>query len=315
MPIPFIIAGLAVVAGGYGVKKSLDAKSDFERAERTGNVAKKKHQDAVLFLDEEKDDTNRLFTELGELKVNIFSDQLKHLVDVIKKSKKAKSSLKDFNEQIERLNLPEMEAMVLGSLEIEKGIASGAVSGALMGLGAYGSVGLLASASTGTAIASLSGAAATNATLAWLGGGSLAAGGFGIAGGTAVLGGIVAGPAIAITGLVLASKAEQALSEACAYSAQVDEAVAEIDAMKVVLQGLQANAAEMGVVLNKLADKFDEIKVFDDSDENAFLRMMSLGTTLKKVLNTPIIETDGTAVKNLDTKIQAMTAGFIEYHG
>ncbi|EPB9212345.1 hypothetical protein ACRT7K_000407 [Campylobacter jejuni] len=53
---------------------------------------------------------------------------------------------------------------------------------ASLGAGAYGSVGLLASASTGTAIASLSGAAATNATLAWLGGGSLAAGGFGMAG-------------------------------------------------------------------------------------------------------------------------------------
>ena len=45
-------------------------------------------------------------------------------------------------------------------------------------------------ASTGTSIASLSGAAATNATLAFFGGGSLAAGGLGMAGGTAVLGGL-----------------------------------------------------------------------------------------------------------------------------
>lgn len=38
----------------------------------------------------------------------------------------------------------------------------------------------------------LSGAAATNATLAWLGGGSLAAGGGGMAAGSAVLGAITA---------------------------------------------------------------------------------------------------------------------------
>jgi len=49
-----------------------------------------------------------------------------------------------------------------------------------------------ATASTGTAIASLSGIAATNATLAALGGGTLAAGGGGVAAGTVVLAGISA---------------------------------------------------------------------------------------------------------------------------
>ena len=46
------------------------------------------------------------------------------------------------------------------------------------------------SASTGAAISGLTGVAATNATLAWLGGGALSAGGFGVAGGMAVLGGL-----------------------------------------------------------------------------------------------------------------------------
>jgi len=49
-----------------------------------------------------------------------------------------------------------------------------------------------ATASTGTAIGSLSGAAAANATLAWLGGGTLASGGGGVAAGTTVLAGISA---------------------------------------------------------------------------------------------------------------------------
>ncbi|MDM8564325.1 hypothetical protein QUF74_01580 [Candidatus Halobeggiatoa sp. HSG11] len=44
-----------------------------------------------------------------------------------------------------------------------------------------------ATASTGTAISGLSGAALTNATLAWLGGGTLASGGGGMAAGTALL--------------------------------------------------------------------------------------------------------------------------------
>lgn len=74
-------------------------------------------------------------------------------------------------------------------------MASTGVAAALCGIVPYtttSAVMAFGAASTGTAISSLSGAAATNATLAWLGGGSLAAGGGGMAAGTAVLGTITA---------------------------------------------------------------------------------------------------------------------------
>lgn len=91
--------------------------------------------------------------------------------------------------------------------------AVGGVAGAGVGLGTaagiFAAVSAAATASTGTAIASLSGAAATSATLAWLGGGYLAAGGMGVAGGTSVLGGIVALPAVLAMGGVLAGKGIQ----------------------------------------------------------------------------------------------------------
>lgn len=73
---------------------------------------------------------------------------------------------------------------------------------------------MFASASTGTAIASLSGVAATNATLAWFGGGALTAGGLGMAGGTLVLGGIVVGPVLAAAGLIMNAKAGENLASA-----------------------------------------------------------------------------------------------------
>ena len=67
------------------------------------------------------------------------------------------------------------------------GVAAGtATSMATLGLvTAYGT------ASTGTAIATLHGIVATKAALAWLGGGSIASGGFGVAGGALVVGGVV----------------------------------------------------------------------------------------------------------------------------
>lgn len=74
--------------------------------------------------------------------------------------------------------------------------ASGAGAGAAVAAGSWSLVALIGSASTGTAIATLSGVAATNATLAWFGGGALAAGGAGMAGGTLVLGGVALAPVV-----------------------------------------------------------------------------------------------------------------------
>jgi len=318
MAIPFILAGAALLAGGVGIKKGLDAKEDFERAERIGKRAKRNHEEAVESLENEREQTNEALQELGRLKVAIFSDQIKYLVDEIKKRQRSGSKISGFDQIVEELNLPQMEKMVLGSLDIEKGLASGVSSGALMGLGAYGSVGMLASASTGTAIASLSGAAATNATLAWLGGGSLAAGGFGMAGGMAVLGGLVAGPAIAITGFVMASKAEEALTKARAYESNVDQAIEKIETMKVVLQGLQVNCVEMRTTLKEIVKHFNNCKVLTENGEKgSFTKLMVLGKTLKAILDTPIMENNGENTKDLKSKLKSIvrisSSGYLDY--
>ena len=68
-----------------------------------------------------------------------------------------------------------------------KAVVGATAAGAVAAAGTTATVAAIGSASTGTAIASLSGAAATKATLAWLGGGALAAGGGGVAMGVAVL--------------------------------------------------------------------------------------------------------------------------------
>ncbi|WP_424535107.1 hypothetical protein ACOZ38_33750 [Sphaerisporangium viridialbum] len=91
------------------------------------------------------------------------------------------------------VELREVQVDAVGTVAaLVGGVAAGAGIGALT----YTAVGALAAASTGTAISALSGAAATSATLAWLGGGSLAAGGGGVAAGTMVLTGIVAFPVV-----------------------------------------------------------------------------------------------------------------------
>ena len=94
---------------------------------------------------------------------------------------------------------------------------------------AYNLVGVLGSASTGTAILSLSGAAATNATLAGLGGGSLAVGGGGMALGSIVLGGLVAGPALLVGSFFVGAKAEEIRTCVAQECTKIDVAEAQMN--------------------------------------------------------------------------------------
>ena len=84
------------------------------------------------------------------------------------------------------------------------GVSAGVAVAALGPTAAMGVATTFGVASTGTAISTLSGAAATNAALAWLGGGALAVGGGGMAAGNAFL--ALAGPVgWAIAGVALLS--------------------------------------------------------------------------------------------------------------
>ena len=129
------------------------------------------------------------------------------------------------------VSIPELPAMK-NEVKQARGWIKGGVAGAsaavaapqaaLMGVSAF------ATASTGTAISSLSGAAATNATLAWLGGGSLAAGGGGMAAGTAVLGLVAAAPAAFIGGITVAVIGSKQKTSAKQYAAEVSIACGHI---------------------------------------------------------------------------------------
>ncbi|WP_156298229.1 helix-turn-helix domain-containing protein [Mycobacterium paragordonae] len=108
------------------------------------------------------------------------------------------------------------------------GAAAGAAVGGAAAYGAFVGAVSLGTASTGAAIGGLSGVAATNAALALLGGGTLAAGGAGIAGGMALLAGIVAAPALllGVGGLVWMMKRNRKQQQELA--AKLDEAEAQL---------------------------------------------------------------------------------------
>lgn len=87
-------------------------------------------------------------------------------------------------------------------------------AGLATGLGTVGLVTAFCSASTGTALSALTGSAYIHATLAALGGGSLAVGGFGMVGGAIVLGTAFLAPTVGVGGYLLDKQIRKAYEEA-----------------------------------------------------------------------------------------------------
>jgi hypothetical protein len=124
-------------------------------------------------------------------------------------------------------------------------------------LGAWALVGTFGAASTGTALSSLSGAVAFNATLAWFGGGSIAAGGAGMAGGAVVLGGIVAVPALALMAMFSHISANKKIAEIKAHAVTVLQEGNKFEQALIVLRAVESRAKELTMAVDKAREAFD----------------------------------------------------------
>lgn len=321
MPLPFILGGIALVAAGTGIKKGFDAKEKNEDARELVEDAQEEFEDAKERLEKERVKLNNELKEFAELKLDIFTNEIKKLVTYAKQCKDTNSEFNNESIKFTEEEIAELEHNVSESLEISEGLAKGATSGALTAMGAYGGVGALATASTGTAISGLSGAAATNATLAWLGGGSLAAGGGGMALGTAVLGGLVAGPAIAITGFIMDSKAEKNLTDAYAYCSEIEIAIEKIDYSISEYNSIYKYIDELTAILYNFREQFQRIdkelcggSLFSRAkkmigiekicEEENFQQLLVVGKYLKTALDIPLMDNDGNKNSNFKSEIK-----------
>ena len=252
MPIPILLGIAACCAGAVGIKKGLDAKADNDSARRKFDKAQRIYEEAKGRMEEAREQTSNDLASLGMLKLQVWDKQFGRFVQLVEKVKSVRiegqAMVDGFTGgNISKQELAKMKIISLKAGEVITGGAKAIGAGALAGVASYGGATFLASASTGTALASLSGAAATNATLAWFGGGSLAAGGLGIAGGTAVLGGIIAGPVLAVGGFIMAVKARENLAEAKKALAEAEYAAEEMN-----------NATNMIEAIGKIARDFKE---------------------------------------------------------
>jgi hypothetical protein len=188
------------------------------------------------------------------------------------------------------------------------GAAGGTLGGVLTALGAYSAVTAFATASTGTAIATLSGVAATNATLAFFGGGALAVGGLGMAGGTMVLGGLVAGPALAIMGFIVGAKASANLDKAYTNLAEAQKMAEELQVAVTVCNAIRRRSYLFERLLirldalfaplifqmeNIITEKGEDYSKFESREKETIAAAVSTASAIKAVLDTPILSEDG----------------------
>ena len=313
MPLPFILGAIAVAAGAAGVKKGYDAHQKNNEAERLINEAKGLQNRAQTNLDRARKSANNSLQSLGKLKLDIMSNNMYRFVNAFSQIHNVELSSSQGIEELKDLNfskdeLAEMKKMVDMGLNISSGAAQGTIAGGLAALGAYGGATTLGVASTGTAISALSGAAASNATLAFLGGGSLAAGGFGMAGGMAVLGGLVAGPALAILGFTMNSKAEENLEKARTQLAKVKKACEEV---KVVVDrcskikertDMFTNLLKrLNLLFGQITDQLEGVIANSGNDYSNYSKesknivgiSASLAKAVKTVIDTPILTKEG----------------------
>lgn len=259
-----MVPALAVLAFGgavYGTGKYLSAKDKIDAANRTNSAAQGTVDDSNRRRERDRKNTNKTLEELGKTKISIMATSGIRFIDTFKLIENIDDEyivgldrLRKFGRPREVLSKMKNSSQKFS--ELAKAGLGSVAAGTATAAGVYGSVGILGAASTGTAISALSGAAATNATLAWLGGGAIAAGGGGIAAGTMVLGGLVVAPAIIVMGIFAESKADEAFATAKENEDKANAYQKETDALCTAMEAIRKYAGQIDNLLTRLDDKF-----------------------------------------------------------
>ena len=295
MPLPLIPVVGAVVGVGALLKAGWDTLDAIDRKDKA-----KAKLDAANTVYQKKFEDYRSYHSETELQLQQLGRKRAEGMRAIRKAiafiKKAKlqnpNIISDADIRMEEMTeLDQVYGDVLKSLGGTAGsVAGGAGVGALTAMGAYGLVGAFGTASTGAAIGSLSGAAASSATLAWFGGGALAAGGMGIAAGTAALGGIVAAPAVVAFGLFKKHEASKLEKEVAEKIRKLKLEEAKIERDRARLLAARQRADELRQTISRIAKELrTALRNSSPDQEDDVYRVVQLAKALRATLDEPVI--------------------------
>lgn len=334
MPIPFLLIGIGAGAAALGIGKTVKAGVDQKDANETNRRAQRMVDNATKAATKSRENSSKAIENLGMKKLWVLDNSVESFIHTFERLHNVELSNSPGMDELQRFRLDQQEFSELKQMSavassIAGGVVGGAAAGALAAIGAYGGAMTLgACATTGTAIATLSGAAATNATLAFLGGGALSVGGLGIAGGTAVLGGLVAGPALAILGFVVGAKASANKDAAYSNLAKAREFNEEVKNIQVACKGIRMRANMFERLLIKLDAIFEPYvtlleEVIQNCGTDFFLygekekaivgASLALAKGIKAVLDTPILTEQGSLTDESEEIVKPVQCLIGEY--
>lgn len=321
---------------GYNVNRVLNVKNVFKfvgkaakhvtgvQAYQERKKAKKAKTDAddlLEYLENENErrrsESNKILKDFGMVRLQALKSTVGtflNYLDILGHKYKEKeyeilNKLDIKPEQVKELKTVEMNA---STALLTAGASGGLAAAALAGVpsAVTGVVSAVATASTGTAISSLSGAAAWNATLAWLGGGSLASGGGGMALGTVVLSGITYAAtgifALASAGLISSAYYSKKHTEAIKYLSAVKKNQSELRLAWTLMEGVNQRAQEIKEVTMALQTRIENRLVylepliydFNNKDEyhlQVFQECAILVKSMSELAQVSIMDKEGNA--------------------
>ena len=133
-----------------------------------------------------------------------------------------------------------------------------------------------------------------------------------------VLGGVIAGPLLAVGGLVLDAQAKKALEKAKATDAEARAAEAQLDAMRAVAAAIARRADQLTTMLERLRAQFGAMVAWTeqlveheidygryDRQQRAKLAIAtSTAITLRNLLDVPLLTRNGTVSRKSATVLK-----------
>lgn len=227
MPLPFILAGVALAAAGYGVKKGIDVLDADCEADEFIKKAEVLKEEATKKAESTQSDCKLAFARFSEKKLRVLSHSVSNFLDHFHQLKHSRIT-------IEGINMQDIQRQVSDARNLlnqlnANGIDGDSALGVIAGCGGLGA----SSFTTGAIL-----------------GGGLAASGLA---GVAVVGGLLVAPALAIFAAISADEMEKKRDDAKAYYSQVEAASKKADVMIDDLRSVE----KMAKLFTRQITKFD----------------------------------------------------------
>lgn len=315
MPIPFLLAGLAVGAGVLGVGGHISAKDTNERAQRLSEDAQDLYNSAKHSLEQEQNNTEKALLKLGYAKKKILDSSMKQFLEFYNKIKHIQMTESSGINEILKFTIDQQAAIELREMtdiysSTFKSGATGVAAGAVVALAVNGSLSVVMGGLTtaGTALMVGEVSAAT-----------------GIAGSALSFGAAmtplaaVAAPLVLFTGISASMKADENLEKAKAMYAQAefaaekmkvsetlcvaitdksemfDELLEKLDEMFLQCTSLLAGVIRKkeGRIFKKIFKKKLTSSDFSENDIKLIAVTRALAGSIKAVIDTPMLSKDG----------------------